>query len=356
MNCHFDLSTMKAFGLDFSEASLKAVVLAKKAKQTKLVNFVDCALEEGIIVKGRIVKAEVLSEAIKVALKKAKKGVIKDRYVVSCMPEAESFIRIIKLPNLPEEELVSAVRWEFEQHIPLALNEVYLDWQKVGKKGNDLEVLVAAAPRKLVESYTQVIKDAGLIPLAMETESVATARSLVKENDQDCYLIVDIGYGRTSLVIHDHGMIQFASSVEPFSHSFSEKLASDLKLNLKEAESLKRMYGLSHEDKGVSQKIYRSLQPLVEKLSGEISTALKFYNDHFPQGQTLKRVMLCGGGAKLKGLVPALKIMLKEDVVLGDPWVNIWSAQGKYLPEISRKDSLSYATAIGLSLRGLVGL
>ncbi len=346
---------MKAFGLDFSEGSLKAIVLTKKAKQTKLVNFFDFPLEEGIIVKGRIVKEEALSVAIKDALKAAKKGALKDRFVVSCMPEAESFIRIIKLPNLPEDELSAAVRWEFEQHIPLALNEVYFDWQKAGKQGSDLEVFVAAAPRKLVESYTQAIKAAGLIPLAIETESIATARSLVRENDPDCYLIVDIGYSRTSLVIYDHGMLQFASSVEPYSQSFSEKLASDLKLNLQEAESLKRMYGLNHEARGISQKVYRSLRPLVEKLAQEISTALKFYNDHFPQGQSLQRVMLCGGGAKLKGLVPALKIILKEDVVLGDPWVNIWSTQGKYLPEISRKDSLSYATAIGLALRGLAG-
>lgn len=347
---------MKAFGLDFSDASLKAIVFEKEGQYIRLVNFVDFKLEEGIIVKGRIVKKDNLAEAVKKALLGGEKGTIKRRYVVTCTPEVESFVRIISLPNMPKDKLKAAIGWEFEQHIPLSASEVYLDWQKVGERGEDIEVLVAASPKKCVEAYTEVLKNADLIPIAIEASPVATSRSLVLEDDPYCYLIVDIGYSSTILIIYDQKTVRFTSSVEPFSHTFTEQLAKDLKLNLKEAESLKRMYGLNRDGKGISRKIYTSLRPVIDKLAQEIAAALKFYNNHFPHGQTPKKIILCGGGAKLKGLVPELKLILKSDVILGDPWVNIFKPGRKYIPEISRKDSLGYATAIGLALKALHGI
>jgi len=255
---------------------------------------------------------------------------------------------------LSEEELPQAVRWEFEQHIPLALDQIYLDWQKINTEGEGTKILVIASPRKLVDAYISVLKKGGLIPSAIEAESAAATRSLILEGDQSCFLVVDIGFVRTALIIHDHNTLQFTSSVEPFGQSFTNKLTEDLKVGLKEAESLKRTYGLSNERKGPAKKVHKSLLPLVLALSSEIKAALKFYRDHFPKGQAAKKIILCGGGSKLKGLVPELKAILKDDVVLGNPWVNILAPKHKYLPEISRKDSLSYATAIGLALRGIL--
>jgi len=347
---------MHAFGLDLSDASLKLIELRLEGQNTELANFCDLPLAEGVIVKGRIVKEDLLATSIKEVLKKAQKGEVKNRFVVSCVPESESFVRIISLPSLPEEELAQGVRWEFEQHIPLSLDQVYLDWQKIESEEEEIKVLVAASPKKLVDAYTSVLKKGGLIPWAIEAESAASARSLIKEGDPACFLLVDIGFSRTSLIIYDHKTLQFTSAVELFGQSFTNKLTENLKVGLKEAESLKRIYGLSSRKKGPSEKVHQSLLPLVRSLAEEIRTALKFYSEHFPRGQTVKKIVLSGGGSKLKGLVPELKAILKTDVTLGNPWVNILDPDRKYLPEINRKDALSYATAIGLALRGMEGL
>lgn len=347
---------MKAFGLDLSDQSLKLIELKKEGPNIELANFCDLVLPEGAIVKGRIVKEDVLVASVKESILKAKKGRIKGRFVVACVPEFESFVRIIRLPNLPEEELSQAVKWEAEQHIPLSSSEVYLDWQKVGQDRNDLEILVAAAAKKLVDAYVNVLKKAGLIPLAIEVESAATVRGLIREEDDSCYLLVDLGRARTSLIIYDHKTLQFTSAVEPFGQSFSEKISKDLGIDFNKGESLKKTYGLARESKGVGSRIYHSLLPLVQDLSREIETAGQFYQDHFPRGQKINKIILCGGGAKLKGIVPELKIILKQEVVLGNPWVNILKLEHRYLPEITRKESLGYATAIGLALRGLEGI
>lgn len=351
---------MRAFGLDLSDQSLKLIELKREGSELRLANFYDAALEEGVIIKGRIVKEDVLVAAIRESLIRARKGKIKTRFAVACIPELESFVRVIKLPSLPEEELAQAVRFESEQHIPLSGEEVYLDWQKIGQEpeGN-LEVLVAASPKKLVDSYVSVLAKANLIPMVVEIESAATVRSVIRSEDKLCYLVVDIGRARTSLIIYDQGTLQFTSSVEPFGGSFTEKISKDLNLNLEEAEKFKKLYGLIRQDKRQNKKVRESLLPVVLKLADEINIAKKFYEDHFPAGQKFSKIILCGGGAKLAGLVPELKIILKEEVMLANPWVNVINQKDKYLPEINRKDSkdsLGYTTAIGLALRGVEGI
>jgi len=286
----------------------------------------------------------------------AAKGRVKTRMVVACVPESESFIRIIKLPIVPDDELPQAIKWESEQHIPLSSDQVYLDWQKVGVSEKQLEILVAASPRKLVDSYVNALRKAGLAPIACEVESAATTRSLIRENDQSCHMIVDIGICKTSLIIYDRKSLQFTSSVEPAGENFTASLMADLKISITEAEEMKKVYGLTAKKGKIEEKIYQSLKDEVQALAREIETALKFYQDHFPGGQEAVKIILCGGGSRLRGLVPEMKILLKKEVVLGDPWVNILDNQNKYLPEISRKDSLGYATAIGLAIRGMEGI
>ena len=347
---------MHAFGLDLSDQSLKLVELKKEGKNIELSNFCEFLLKEGTIIKGRVVKEDFLVTAIEESRMRAQKGKVKTRFVVACVPEYESFVRIIKLPNLPREELAEAVKWESQQHIPLSSDEVYLDWQQVGKSNDHLEILVAASPKKLVDSYINALRKANLSPLACEVESAATVRSLIREGDQACYLIVDIGISRTSLIIYDRMSLQFTASVEPAGETFTNNLVRDLKISLTEAEGVKKIYGLTAKESEIEGKIYQSLKKGVQALAREIETALKFYQDHFPQGQTLSKIILCGGGAKLKGLIPELKMILKREIVLGDPWVNILAPGSKYLPEISRKDSLGYTTAIGLALRGVEGV
>jgi hypothetical protein len=43
------------------------------------------------------------------------------------------------------------------------------------------------------------------------------------------------------------------------------------------------------------------------------------------------------------------------DIVLGNPWINIYNpnAKDKITPPVSREDSLSYTTAIGLAMRAM---
>lgn len=346
---------MEAFGLQLSDKNLKIIELKKESDDLILANFNALNLDEGTISNGAILKPKELASSIKTALNTARMGKIKKKHVVACLPESESFVRIINLPKVPEEELNQAVRSESEQHIPLSTDEVYLDWQQISDDGESIKILVAASPKKLVNQYIDVVKKASLVPIILEVESAATARSLIHEGKKESYLIVDIKISNTNLIINDKGTLQFTSSIPLSGGHFTEKLAKGLKINLNEAEKIKRTYGLTRPDKPLSVKVNKILLPLVSELSDEIIKVIKFYQNHFPLGQEISKIILSGGGARLKGLTPELKMLLKKEVVLGNPWVNILTPKQKYLPELNLSESISYATAIGLGIRGIKG-
>lgn len=70
-------------------------------------------------------------------------------------------------------------------------------------------------------------------------------------------------------------------------------------------------------------------------------------------GKGVEKILLCGGGANLKGFTDFLSQELKIPVEIGSPWINILAKSQKKAPQFSQEKSLSYTTALGLALRGI---
>ena len=163
-----------AFGLDISDLSLKIAKLEKTGDFLKLVSFGEIEVPSGIIEEGEIRDEKSLTGIVKNSLNQIKGKRLKTKYVVASLPEEKSFLDLIQIPKVKGEELASAVRFEAENHIPLPLEEVYFDFEKIEPISSHLkyqEVLVAACPKKIVDSYLRVLKNARLQPLAFEVES-----------------------------------------------------------------------------------------------------------------------------------------------------------------------------------------
>ena len=78
------------------------------------------------------------------------------------------------------------------------------------------------------------------------------------------------------------------------------------------------------------------------------------FHEHLPGNKrTIKKVFLCGGGASLKGLDDFFSCELILPIEFADPWVNVLSAEKRENAGLSSKESLKYATAVGLAIRGV---
>lgn len=355
----FDFSKKLAFGLDLSDRSLKIVQFEKQGDELSLSCFIKKDIPKGIVQEGLIKNEEELVNILKNSLREIGGGALKNKRVVCSLPEEKVFIRVIQLPLMKEEEVANAVHWEAEAHIPLSVNEVYMDWQiiePITNHLNHIDILVAAVPRDLVRSYLSFLKKSGLQPIALEPESVAVVRSLMRPNDNKPTIIIDLGATGTNFVVFSAGAIRFTSHIRISGQLLRDTLVKDLKVDKKEAQQLKIKVGLDKtKEKG---KVHQALKPVVDDLIEQISEYIDFYHNntthiHAPK-KKIEQVLLCGGDSLLINFSSYLEQRLKISVEVINPLKNILTAGVKSKTTsgqiFSKKNVLIYNTAIGLAL------
>lgn len=349
----------EAFGLDINDSSLKIVKLQKKGKSFVLTSFNEVKIAPNVIKDGEIKDEPALVKTIKSACENTKGKKLDTKHVIASLPEEKSFLQVIQMPKMSKEELELAVPLEAENYIPMPINEAYLDFQVISPIKdylNNLEVLIVATPKKIVDSYVSCFKKVGLVPIALESESQAIARALVKKEATSSFLIlIDFGENNTNFIVFSGNSLRFTSSIPISSQLLTEAISESLKVDFDEAEKMKIEYGLTDgKPKGApAEKVSRIITPILEDLVEQIKKYLNFYRDHssyeylLPDGKTGK-ILLCGGGAELKGMTDFMSKSLGIPVELGDPLVNFLSKKPN---NIIKKNLISFTTAIGLALR-----
>jgi type IV pilus assembly protein PilM len=349
------------FGLDISDLSLKIVYLKCQGKGFKLQCFGTFPLAPGIVQRGEIKEKDALVSIIQKAVKSFGTK-LSTKQVIASLPEEQAFLQVMQLPRMKKEELEHAVRFEAENYVPHSIEKVYLDYQVVRPFHDHLDhtdVLLAALPRTMVDPYLEVLERSGLIPQALEIESLAISRALVpKETAATPLLLVDFGATRTSFVVFSGYSLRFTASIPVSSSQLTKSIARALKLTEEKAEELKINFGLQRQDAEQGKAVFEALVPPLSDLAEQIQRHLSYYESHTAHQhlgsnqQRIKKIILSGGGSNLRGFAKFLSKELESEVILGNPWVNILKTSLKELPPLPFGDSLKYTAALGLALRG----
>lgn len=359
----------EAFGLDISDSSLKIVKLKKKGKGLCLASFGEAKIKEGIIEGGEIIDGEALTQIIKDFLKKVKGEKLNTKYVVASLPEEKAFLQVIQLPKIKKEDLQKTVYFEAENYIPFPIDKVYLDSQIVKPFSgpvDHLDVLIAALPKSIIDSYVSSFKKAGLIIRALEIESLAISRAVIKnETSPNPTLLIDFGLLNTSFIIFSGYSLRFTTSISVCSWKITEAITQFLNINFNKAEELKLNYGFKgvsgdiKDDNKSANRLFEAASPILNNLVGQIRKYIGFYenhttHEHLPEGNDgVRKILICGGGANLKGLDDFLSRELKLPVERANPWINILPEALREIPQLPYEKSVSYMTALGLALRGI---
>lgn len=347
---NFAAKKQSAFGLDVGGGSFKILELQQRGKAIELRAFCDVAMPKGLMVNDQIADPKTFEFLLRRSLDKPEFGRLSTRAVVASLPESRSFVRVIQIPQMSESEAQSAVPFEAESFIPLPLDQVYLDWQKLGSVEDKMNVLIIAAPKELVDKYLELLDNAGLKPVALEVESQSCHRAAIPKGSRETLLILDLDAYRSSLIMVEEGNLQFTSTVPIAGSAFTESIARSLGVSSAKAEEIKKRVGIANT--ADYPNIKTALLPVLNNLTEEIKNILKFHRDH--SDKLVSKILLAGGGAKLKNLPDFLAPQLGEfgsvKVELVNPWQNL-SNFAKF--PLDPLESLGYITAIGLAERGL---
>ena len=328
------------FGLDIGSSSIKLVELSGKSVSLAAI----CANPTGKIGVD-LVPAEQnsLIDAVKAMLVTNK---AKNKKVVVSIPESLVYTRIMSFPVMSSPELATAIRWEAEQVIPYPIDKLELSWVVMYKPKNNLSVekvrvLVVAVPSKISDAYVNFLDLLGLEVVRVENEAVSLVRSLlISRKTSGVSLIVDIGYSNTKMVVADSLQIytDYLSSLGGM--AFTRIVAEAFKLAVGQAEEYKRAYGLDKTQ--FEGKLFAAMEPVLSGLIGDIKKVIASYLSSYPD-RKIDRLILSGGGAYLKGLIPVLTSQIGLEVGIGNAF------EGLKVSENIRNLGPVYSVAMGLA-------
>src|SRR4029078_9568207 len=116
-----------------SDTGIRILELSPKGKGFFPTAFSEVPLASNIIVNHMIMNQDKLAENIKKAIAKAKG--LDTKYVIACVPESKSFLRVLEVAKMSEEEITTSLPFELEQNIPVPIDLVYLDWEPLSEVG-----------------------------------------------------------------------------------------------------------------------------------------------------------------------------------------------------------------------------
>lgn len=340
------------FGIDFGTSLIKAVELTVADGKPKLVNYgqVDLArLEKDGTTAGSSHENEV-ALYLQALLERFQP---KSRSVYVAMPAFIGLISLVELPEMNEEELKEAIKFEAHKYIPSPLEEVALSWEVVGIHEENaggpkkMEILLVAALNKEVERYQKYIADAKLKMEFLELETFSLVRSIIGDQP-GVYLLVDIGSRATNLILVQDGLVKMSRNLDVGGKDVTWTLQEGLDVTLERAEVLKKS-----SKNFLSTPESAMVFPVFEAIGSEAGRMLASYRAKYPE-ITCQGVVLSGGTAQMVGLPEYYARMLGLPVSIGNPWQRI-----TYDPSATadiKQLGTSFSVALGLALAGIDAL
>lgn len=341
-------------GLDIGSSAIKAVELRGRLGSLKLASISYETLQADSITDGQIMELNDVSNCIANIFTSQQ---IKTDQVAAGVSGNSVIVKNIIVPQMSEAELEESIDWHAEEHIPFDIADVSLDYQIVDSQPDSLQVLMAACKRDRIANLKQAIQLAGKQPVIIDIDAFAL---------QNCYEAnYDVGPDETTALLNigastmNINILHGTRSVSIRDISFGGRqyttlLQKELSLTFEQAESLKR--GERLPDGGESPSIEPMLESVSEILALEIHKTFDFYRTTATvPSATVQKILISGGGSKLRGLHQFLADHFQIPVEPLNPFQRIEADAKRIDPDYLRETGPEMAVAVGLALRGVEG-
>jgi len=264
-------------------------------------------------------------------------------------------IKKISLPRMSQEELDESIQWEAEQYIPFDVKVVNIDTQiltPAGDAAGQMDVLLVAAKKDMINDYTSVCAEAGLAASVVDVDAFAVQNAYEASYELppgETMVLINVGAAVTNINILADGTTTFTRDVTMGGNSFTEEIQKQLNISYDEAEALK-VGGQGETDAVVPQEVERVIQGVAEQLAGEIQRSLDFYAATAADNR-ISRVFLSGGTARIPALFKVIEQRAAVPVEILNPFKAIEIDNRKFDPMLLTSVAASAAVAVGLALR-----
>jgi type IV pilus assembly protein PilM len=216
-----------------------------------------------------------------------------------------------------------------------------------------MDVLLVAAKKDMINDYTTIVSEAGLMPVVVDVDAFAVQNMFSVNYDlpvRETVVLINAGASVVNINIVTNGMTVFTRDVTIGGNQFTEEIQKQLNVSYEEAEALKVGGGRADTDAVVPQEVERVIGSVAEQVAGEIQRSLDFYAGTAVDAQFTK-VFLSGGTAKIPALFRTIESRVGVPVEIMNPFKLIEIDNRKFDPAMIMDIAPLAAVAVGLGLR-----
>jgi type IV pilus assembly protein PilM len=259
-------------------------------------------------------------------------------------------VKKIQMAMMSDDEARDAIQWEAEQHIPFDIDDVSLDFQILDRESDpeQMDVLLVAAKREMLEGRAELIRSAGLTPSVIDVDSFAVQKAYESSHDPEegsVTLLLNVGCFVTNVNIVKNGIPYFTRDLSFAGNAILEAVQKDLGVDYDEASEILENPGEDRHD---------DLQSIVSLVGEELAVGIEkslSYLRASGDADHIDRICLSGGSSFAPGLRESIEKRQGSPVEIADPFRNvIWNEDlfGEDDPETLGPH---YMVATGLALR-----
>src|SRR6266545_2013668 len=337
-------------GLDIGSTAVRAAEVST-GDVPVLARAAQVPLPSGAVENGEVRQPQVVGEALRELWGRSR---IRGRQVRIGVGNQRVVVREIALPWLPDKELRASLGFQVQEFIPISVDEAVLDFDPLGEfelEGRRmLRILLVAAQKMMIG---EAVAEARLEPVGIDlnpfalVRAVGTVEALNLETPGD-EAVVDVGAHVTNISVHDRGVARFVRILPTGGRDITLAIARGLGLDDEVAERLKR--GEDVEGGPAYEEVERVSLSRAGTLVDEIRSSLEFYTAQVP-GARIGRVLITGGGSKLRGFLELVQERIPVRVDRGRVFERVKS-ELDLPPEAMEDAEPVLAVAVGLAIPG----
>ena len=343
----------KLVGLDIGSSSLKLAEIISSSHGHVLNRFLQIPLPKGIIIDGVLADSNALSLKIKELFRNSGCG---GKGIVTSLSGNSVIVKKVTLAQMNETELRDLIHDEAGKYLPFDnMDDVNYDFQILGDNNynpNQMDIIIVAAKKDMVNSYLEAVTAAGLNVMIMDVAPfvLETMYEANYEFDNDeIVVIINIGASTTGINVIKGGMSIFTRDFALGGNSITESLQEKYKVTFEEAEKIK-IEGIPDGSDGDNLDLKNSILDFAQPICSEIERSIDYFRSTFG-GEYIKHVLLAGGSARIYNLTKSLSEKLNVKTEIINPFLKIGYNKRKI--DVKKLESIKpiAATAIGLGLR-----
>jgi type IV pilus assembly protein PilM len=301
-------------GLDIGSGLIKLVAISHGSGEPVLTKVALTTVVDDAIVEGEVMDTGIVSDAIRGLMQSAG---IKTKQVVIAVGGRDVIIKKIAMERVKEADARQLIRWEAEQHVPFDMENVELDFQILDPEGEGLQmnVLLVAAKRELVENKMALLTQAGLQPSIIDVDAFALHNAFQLNHPDAMHGVVglvNLGHETTNVNIMEDGVPVLTRDLPLGTRRFREDLQRERGLSAEEADRL--LQGFER-----SEVLEPFLETRGEELAVGIERAAAFLQSASRSAGGVGRLYITGGGSRIPGLNRVLADRLRLPVQQANP-------------------------------------